>query len=40
MHIVISKEDLVYAVGAVERAVSTKNTLPVLSGILSSAAEG
>lgn len=39
MHIVISKEDLVYAVGAVERAVSTKNTLPVLSGILISAAE-
>jgi len=34
MKIEINKEDLVYAVTAVEKAVSAKNTLPVLSGIL------
>lgn len=39
MKLLIQKEDLLYAVGAVERAVSGKNTLPVLSGILISAAD-
>lgn len=34
MKIIIQKEDLLYAVSAVERAVSNKNTLPVLGGIL------
>jgi DNA polymerase III subunit beta len=37
MKIEIQQEDLAYAVSAVERAVSTKNTLPVLSGIMISA---
>ncbi len=34
MKINILKEELLYAVNAVERAVSSKNTLPVLSGIM------
>ncbi len=34
MKFTISKEDLLYAVSAVEKAVSTKNTLPSLAGIL------
>lgn len=34
MKIIISKEDLLYAVNAVEKAVSNKNTLPSLAGIL------
>ena len=37
MKIELLREDLLYAVNAVERAVSTKNTLPVLSGIMISA---
>ncbi|NLF79608.1 MAG: DNA polymerase III subunit beta, partial [Clostridia bacterium] len=37
MKIEIRQEDLAYAVSAVERAVSAKNTLPVLSGIMISA---
>lgn len=37
MKIEIQKEDLAYAVNAVEKAVSTKNTLPVLGGIMISA---
>lgn len=37
MKIEIQQEDLAYAVSAVERAVSAKNTLPVLSGIMISA---
>lgn len=40
MKMIIQKEDLLYAVGAVERAVSSKNTLPILSGILISAEPG
>ena len=34
MKIELLREDLLYAVNAVERAVSSKNTLPVLSGIM------
>jgi len=34
MQIIISKEDLLYAVNAVEKAVSNKNTLPSLAGIM------
>jgi DNA polymerase-3 subunit beta len=34
MKINLLKEELLYAVNAVERAVSTKNTLPVLGGIM------
>ena len=34
MKITMSKDDLLYAVNAVEKAVSNKNTLPVLAGIL------
>lgn len=34
MKINILKDELVYAVNAVERAVSSKNTLPILSGIM------
>lgn len=34
MHINCQKEDLLYAVQVVSRAVSTKNTLPILGGIL------
>lgn len=34
MHINCSKDDLVYGVQVVSRAVSNKNTLPILSGIL------
>ncbi|MBQ1501083.1 MAG: DNA polymerase III subunit beta [Firmicutes bacterium] len=34
MRIEIPKEDLVYAVSAVERAVSGKNTLPILAGVM------
>lgn len=34
MKITISKEDLLYAVNAVEKAVSTKATLPSLAGIM------
>ena len=37
MKIEIAKEDLVYAVSSVEKAVSAKNTVPVLSGIMISA---
>ena len=37
MKIEIAKEDLVYAVNSVEKAVSAKNTVPVLSGIMISA---
>ena len=37
MKIELLREDLLYAVNAVERAVSSKNTLPVLSGIMISA---
>lgn len=40
MKLTISKDDLLYAVNAVEKAVSTKNTLPVLAGILVQAEEG
>lgn len=40
MKIEIDKSDLLYAVSAVERAVSTKNTLPVLGGIMIKAQEG
>ena len=40
MKIIFQKEDLLYAVAAVERAVSNKNTLPVLGGILISAQNG
>lgn len=40
MRMMIYKEDLLYAVNAVERAISGKNTLPVLSGILISAEAG
>ncbi|MBR5430065.1 MAG: DNA polymerase III subunit beta [Firmicutes bacterium] len=38
MKIEINRDDLVYAVSAVERAVSTKNTIPALGGVLISAA--
>ena len=34
MKLEIQKEYLLYAVNAVERAVSAKNTLPVLGGIM------
>ena len=34
MKIEINRDDLVYAVAAVERAVSTKNTIPALGGVL------
>ena len=37
MKIEINRDDLVYAVSAVERAVSTKNTIPALGGVLISA---
>ncbi len=37
MKIEIAKEDLLYAVSSVEKAVSAKNTVPVLSGIMISA---
>ena len=37
MKIEINRDDLVYAVGAVERAVSAKNTIPALGGVLISA---
>ncbi|MDO4582395.1 MAG: DNA polymerase III subunit beta [Bacillota bacterium] len=40
MKINIQKEDLLYAVQAVERAVSNKNTLPVLGGIMMQAVSG
>ncbi len=40
MKVNIQKEDLLYAVQAVERAVSNKNTLPVLGGILITAKDG
>ena len=40
MKIIIQKEDLLYAVNAVEKAVSNKNILPILSGILIIAKEG
>ena len=34
MKLTVQKEDLLYAVNAVGRAISAKNTLPVLSGIM------
>ncbi|MCL1816899.1 MAG: DNA polymerase III subunit beta [Clostridiales bacterium] len=34
MKLTVQKEDILYAVNAVGRAISTKNTLPILSGIL------
>ena len=37
MKIEINRDDLVYAVSAVERAVSAKNTIPALGGVLISA---
>jgi len=37
MHIICQKEDLLYGVQAVSKAVSGKNTLPILSGIMISA---
>ena len=37
MKIVINRDDLVYAVSAVERAVSAKSTIPALGGVLISA---
>jgi len=40
MRITIEKEDLLYAVTAVEKAVSNKNTLPVLAGILIKVKDG
>ncbi len=40
MKIEINRDDLVYAVSAVERAVSTKNTIPALGGVLIEAAGG
>ncbi len=40
MKVNIQKEDLLYAVQAVERAVSNKNTLPILGGILITAKDG
>lgn len=40
MRFTIQKEDLLYAVNAVERATSGKNTLPVLSGIMICARQG
>jgi len=40
MKITIQKEDLLYAVNATERAVSGKNTLPILNSILLSAEAG
>lgn len=40
MQISIQKEDLLYAVTAVERAISTKNTLPTLGGIMIKAEAG
>lgn len=40
MKFTIHKEDLLYAVTAVEKAVSNKNTLPVLEGILIEAEQG
>ena len=40
MELLIAKEDLQYAIAAVERAVGNKNTLPVLGGVLITAAGG
>lgn len=40
MKIVLQKEDLLYAVAAVERAVSGKSALPVLAGIMIDASAG
>ncbi len=40
MKMIIQKEDLLYAVNAVEKAVSGKNTLPILNSILISAEAG
>ena len=39
MKLTIQKEDLLYAVNAVGRAISNKNTLPILSGIMLEAPE-
>lgn len=40
MRFTIQKEDLLYAVNAVERAASGKNTLPILSGVMIRAKDG
>ncbi|MCL1975577.1 MAG: DNA polymerase III subunit beta [Firmicutes bacterium] len=34
MKLIVQKEDLLYAVNAVSRAISNKNTLPILGGIM------
>jgi DNA polymerase-3 subunit beta len=39
MKLTVQKEDLLYAVNAVGRAISNKNTLPILSGIMLEAPE-
>ena len=39
MKLTLQKEDLLYAVNAVGRAISNKNTLPILSGIMLEAPE-
>lgn len=40
MHLVIRKEDLVRAVGAVAKVVEARNTIPILSNILLDAGDG
>jgi len=40
MHINLSKEDLLHGVNTVAKAVSSKNSLPILSGIMISAKDG
>jgi len=40
MRLTVQKEDMLYAVNAVGRAVSNKNTLPILNGIMLEALEG
>jgi len=39
MKLTVQKEDLLYAVNAVSRAISNKNTLPILSGVMLEAPE-
>ncbi|MCL1905752.1 MAG: DNA polymerase III subunit beta, partial [Clostridiales bacterium] len=39
MKLTVQKEDILYAVNAVGRAISNKNTLPILSGIMMEASE-
>lgn len=40
MHLVIRKEDLARAVGAVAKVVEARNTIPILSNILLDAGDG